>query len=114
MEIRRDAFQAIADPTRRAIIGMIAKQPLNLNAVAERFDMTRQAVSLHVKILTECGLIIVKQRGRERYCEAKPDGLDEVSQWVEEYKLYFERKLDSLENYLAKIQKNKKNAKRKR
>ncbi|MBN8856280.1 MAG: transcriptional regulator [Sphingobacteriales bacterium 50-39] len=114
MEIRRDVFQAIADPTRRAIIGMVAEKPLNLNSVAERFAMSRQAVSLHVKILTECGLIVIKQQGRERYCEAKLDSLSEVSEWIEQYKQYWERKLDSLEKYLAKIQKTKKHAKRKR
>ena len=114
MEIRRDVFQAIADPTRRAIIKKVAKQPLNLNSVAEQFDMSRQAVSLHVKILTECGLIIIKQQGRERYCEAKLEGLNEVSEWVTQFRQYFESKLDSLENYLAKIQKTKKHAKRKK
>jgi DNA-binding transcriptional ArsR family regulator len=114
MEIRRDVFQAIADPTRRAIINMLAQQPLNLNSVAEQFNMSRQAVSLHVKILTECGLIIIKQQGRERYCEAKLQGLNEVSEWVEQFRQYFELKLDSLENYLAKIQKTKKHAKRKK
>lgn len=114
MEIRRDVFQAIADPTRRAIIEMVAQQPLNLNSLAEQFVMSRQAVSLHVKILTECGLIIIKQQGRERYCEAKLDGLGEVSKWIEQYKQYFESKLNSLENYLAKIQKTKKYAKHKK
>ncbi len=114
METRRDVFQAIADPTRRAIINLIAEQPHNLNSVAERFDMTRQAVSLHVKILTECGLITIRQKGRERYCEAKLEGLNEVSQWIEQFKQYFESRLDSLESYLAAIQKTKKNAKRKK
>jgi DNA-binding transcriptional ArsR family regulator len=114
MEMRRDVFQAIADPTRREIINMVAQQPLNLNAVAERFDMSRQAVSLHVKILTECGLITIKQQGRERYCEAKLDSLNEVSVWVEQYKKFWEKKLDSLETYLAKLQKTQKNDKRKK
>ena len=114
MEARRDVFQAIADPTRRAIIGMIAKQPLNLNSVAEQFDMSRQAISLHVKILAECGLITIKQQGRERYCEAKLEGLGEVSKWIEPYKQYWENTLDSLENYLAKLQKQKRGAKRKK
>ncbi|WP_315814568.1 metalloregulator ArsR/SmtB family transcription factor [Paraflavitalea speifideaquila] len=82
MEIRRDVFQAIADPTRRQIIGMVAQQPLHLNAIAEKFNVTRQAVSLHVKILEECGLIIIKQQGRERYCEAQLKQLQEVSTWV--------------------------------
>jgi DNA-binding transcriptional ArsR family regulator len=114
MEARRDVFQAIADPTRREIINMVVKQPLNLNSVAEKFDMSRQAVSLHVKILTECGLIVIKQQGRERYCEAKLDALGEVSRWIEQYKQFWESKLDSLETYLSDIQKTKANAKRKK
>ena len=114
MEARRDVFQAIADPTRRAIIGLVAEQPLNVNTIAEKFEVTRQAVSLHVKILTECGLIVIKQQGRERYCEAKLGGLNEISQWVEQYKQFWESKLDSLENYLSDIQKTKKYAKRKK
>jgi DNA-binding transcriptional ArsR family regulator len=113
MEARRDVFQAIADPTRREIIGLIAKQPLNLNAVAERFDMSRQAVSLHIKILEECGLIMLKQQGRERLCEARLEALGEVSAWVHQYKQHFEDKLDSLERYLERLQKQKKHGKKK-
>ena len=113
MEARRDVFQAIADPTRRQIISLIAKQPLNLNSVAEKFDMTRQAVSLHVKILEECGVIMLKQQGRERLCEARLEKLGEVSDWLEQYRQHFEQKLDSLEKYLDKIQKQKRHAKRK-
>ena len=113
MEARRDVFQAIADPTRRQIISMVAQRPLNLNSVAEKFDMTRQAVSLHVRILEECGLITLKQQGRERYCEAQLQKLGEVSQWVDQYKQHFEQKLDSLEKYLDKLQKQRKHAKRK-
>ena len=114
MEARRDVFQAIADPTRRQIIGLLTQQPLNLNTIAEKFHVTRQAVSLHVKILNECGLISISQQGRERYCEAKLDGLSEVSEWVEQYRKHFENKLDALELYLDKLQKTKKNAKRKK
>ena len=113
MEARRDVFQAIADPTRRQIINMISHRPLNLNAVAEKFDMTRQAVSLHVKILEECGLIVLKQQGRERFCEARLEKLGEVSEWVEQYRQHFEQKLDSLEKYLEKLQKQRKHGKRK-
>ena len=113
MEARRDVFQAIADPTRRQIINMISHRPLNLNAVAEKFDMTRQAVSLHVKILEECGLIVLKQQGRERFCEARLEKLGEVSDWVEQYRQHFEQKLDSLEKYLDKLQKQRKHGKRK-
>lgn len=108
MEARRDVFQAIADPTRREIIGMVATQPLNVNALAEKFDVTRQAVSLHVKILHECGLISIRRQGRERYCEAKLDSLGEVSAWVEQYRKYWESRFDSLDKYLAKIQADKK------
>lgn len=113
--MRRDVFQAIADPTRREIINLIAHQSLNLNAVAENFDVSRPAISKHIKILTECGLIVIRQEGRERYCEAKLDKLSEVSDWVEEYRKFWNTKLDSLENYLNELQtKNKKNAKRKK
>jgi DNA-binding transcriptional ArsR family regulator len=105
--MRRDVFQAIADPTRRAIISMIANQSLNLNAVAEHFDVSRPAISKHIKILTECGLIVIKQQGRERYCEAKLAKLNEVSHWVEQYRRFWNAKLDSLENYLELLQKKK-------
>lgn len=114
MEVERDVFKAIADPTRRAIIGMLAKKPLTLNSVAENFDMSRQAVSLHVKILTECELILITQRGRERYCEANLNSLAQVSEWVDQCRGIWESKLDSLENYLSNIQKSKKHAKRKK
>jgi DNA-binding transcriptional ArsR family regulator len=102
--MRRDVFQAIADPTRREIINMISNQSLNLNAVAGNFDISRPAISKHIKILTECGLIVIKQQGRERYCEAKLGKLNEVSDWVEQYKKFWEAKLDALENYLDKLQ----------
>jgi DNA-binding transcriptional ArsR family regulator len=111
MEARRDVFQAIADPTRRQIIDMVAQQPLNVNSIAEKFDVSRQAVSLHVKILTECGLIVIKQQGRERYCEAKLDALREVSDWVEQYRLIWKQKFTSLEKYLKKMQAEKKSKK---
>jgi len=114
LETRRDVFQAIADPTRREIIGLLAKKSRNLNAIAENFNVTRQAVSLHIKILAECGLVEITNQGRERYCEARLDKLDEVSRWVENYRRHWESKLDSLETYLDKLKKQKKNAKRKR
>ena len=119
--MRRDVFQAIADPTRRSIINMIAHESMNLNSVAENFDVSRPAISKHIKILTECGLIVIKQQGRERYCEAKLDKLNEVSDWVEQYRKFWTSKLDALEEYLNQLQTNnktstsktKKNAKRK-
>lgn len=99
-KMRRDVFQAIADPTRRAIINMIANQPMNLNTVAEQFDVSRPAISKHIKILTQCGLITINQQGRERYCEAKLQKLNEVSEWVEQYRIFWNKKLDALENFL--------------
>lgn len=106
METRRDVFQAIADPTRRAILGLLAMQTLSVNAVAENFEISRPAVSKHVKILEECGLITIQKEGRERYCLAKLDKLNEVSQWVTQYKMFWENKLDALEIYLNQLQKN--------
>jgi len=102
--MRRDVFQAIADPTRREIINMLAYKSLNLNSVAEQFKISRPAVSKHIKILSECGLVTVKQKGRERFCEAKLDGLHEVSDWIEQYKKFWEEKPDALENYLNELQ----------
>ena len=100
--MRRDVFQAIADPTRRKIINMVAQQSLNLNAVAENFNISRPAISKHIKILTECGLIVIKQQGRERYCEAKLQKLNEVSDWVEQCKVFWTAKLDALDKFLSK------------
>ncbi len=105
--MRRDVFQAIADPTRREIINLISGQSLNLNAVAENFAISRPAISRHIKILTECGLIVIKQKGRERYCEAKLKKLNQVADWVEPYRKFWNAKLDALENYLAAIQTKK-------
>lgn len=102
--MRRDVFQAIADPTRRAIINLVAHQRLNLNAVAENFDVSRPAISKHIKILTECGLLWIHQEGRERYCEARLQKLNEVSDWVEQYREFWNHRLDALEEYLYHLQ----------
>lgn len=102
--MRRDVFQAIADPTRREIINLIAHKSLNLNSVAENFDVSRPAISKHIKILMECGLLVINQQGRERYCEAKLEKLNEVSDWVEQYRKFWNAKLDALENYLNELQ----------
>jgi DNA-binding transcriptional ArsR family regulator len=107
MKARRDVYQAIADPTRRAIINMIATQPHNVNSIAEKFDVSRQAISLHVKVLTDCGLITIKQRGRDRFCEAQLDQLSEVSAWVDQYRRHWESKLDALETYIEKLKKER-------
>lgn len=107
--MRRDVFQAIADPTRRQIIHLVASEKMNLNAVAEKFDISRPAVSKHVKILAECGLVYIRKEGREHYCEARLDKLNEVSAWVEQYRVFWTRKLDALETYLDQLQ-NQKNS----
>ena len=113
MKARRDVYQAIADPTRRAIIQLIAAEPQNVNSIAEQFDVTRQAISLHVKILADCGLLVVRQQGRDRLCEARLGQLGEVSAWVDQYRQFWETKLDALEIYLAKLKKER-NGKRKK
>ena len=97
---RRDVFQAIADPTRREIISLVANRSLNLNSIAENFGMSRPAISQHIKILSECGLIVVNQKGRERYCEAQLQQLTEVADWVSQYRAFWNTKLDALEQFL--------------
>ncbi|MBC9933185.1 ArsR/SmtB family transcription factor [Chitinophaga qingshengii] len=108
MEVRRDVFQAIADPTRRQIIAMVARQPLHVNAIAESFNVSRQAVSLHVKILTECGLVVIKKQGRERYCEARLEQLEEVTTWVDHCRQFWATQFKALDNYLQQVQTDKK------
>lgn len=98
--MRRDVFQAIADPTRREIINMIAHQPLNVNAVAENFAVSRTAIYKHIKMLTECGLVVITQFGRERFCEARLERLTEVIDWAEQYRKIWTERLESLENLL--------------
>jgi len=100
--MRRDVFQAIADPTRREIIGLLANQQLNLNSIADNFDISRPAVSKHIKILTQCGLVTIKQDGRDRYCKANFGKLNEVSDWVEQYRKFWNNKLDALGDFLDK------------
>ncbi|MEP7278142.1 MAG: metalloregulator ArsR/SmtB family transcription factor [Bacteroidota bacterium] len=113
--MRRDVFQAIADPTRRDIIRVIAGKSLPLNAVADSFGISRQAVSSHIKILAECGLVIIRKIGRERHGEVKLGPLAEVSVWLEQYRKFYEQKLDSFEQYPAVLpSKTKKNGKQKR
>ena len=104
--MRRDVFQAIADPTRREIINLIAFNPLNLNAIADNFEVSRPAISQHIKILMECGLINIKKQGRERYCEASLQQLNEVSNWIEKYRQLWEAKFSRLDNLLEKIKNN--------
>lgn len=100
--MRRDVFQAIADPTRRDIIGLLARQPLKLNAVADQFPISRPAISKHMKILTECGLVTITQQGRERYCHADLARLKQVAEWTARYQQFWTEKLDALGTFLEK------------
>ncbi|MEP2024505.1 MAG: metalloregulator ArsR/SmtB family transcription factor [Reichenbachiella sp.] len=102
--MRRDIFQAIADPVRRDIIELLAEDSLTINAVAEKFDVSRPAISKHLKILKECGVIDFQQKGRERYCMIQPKTLIPAFLWMEQYRELWEEKLDSFEKYLNKLQ----------
>lgn len=102
--MRRDVFQAIADPTRRTILDLLAEQSLTLNGIAEHFDISRPAISKHVKILVECGVVAVRQQGRERYCEVRVDKLNEVTDWVAQYRVAWEQRFDRLDEFLSEHQ----------
>ena len=101
---RRDPFQAIADPHRRAIISLLAEKRHTLNEVASKFTISRPAISKHVKILNECGLVEFIDQGRERFCVLKAEPLSEVSGWIDQYRKFWEDRLDALEIYLAELQ----------
>ncbi len=101
--MRRDVFQAIADPTRRQIVSMLTHKPLNLNAVADAFEISRPAISKHVKILNECGIVTIEQRGRERFCRIQPESLKEVADWIAPFQQLWEQRLDSFETYLEQL-----------
>lgn len=105
---RRDIFQAIADPTRREIIHLISTRPENLTTISESFAMTRQAVTLHIKILEECGLVVIRQQGRERYCELLPEKLEEVDEWVSHYRTFWTTRIKSLKGFIDQENKNRK------
>jgi DNA-binding transcriptional ArsR family regulator len=105
--MRRDVFQAIADPNRRAMLALLAKQRMTLNGVAENFRISRPAVSKHIRILKECGLVIVIPQGRERYVEARFDKLDEVTDWVEQYRQIWEARFNRLDDLLEQMKKEK-------
>ncbi len=106
--MRRDIFQAIADPTRRAIIALIALQAMTPNALAEHFDTTRQAVSKHLRILTECELVTQEQKGREIYYSLEIDKMKEIDEWLEQYRKIWETRLNQLGDLLAKMKKQEK------
>ena len=106
--MRRDPFQAIADPTRRAIILLIASQAMTPNALAEHFDSTRQAVSKHLKILSECRLVKKKHEGREIYYELNGTKIKEVDQWLEQYRQIWEKRFNELDNVLLTLKNKRK------
>lgn len=106
--MRRDIFQAIADPTRRAIIVLIALQPMTPNALAEHFDTTRQAVSKHLRVLTECELIKPNQQGREIYYQLDIDKMKEIDQWLEQFRKIWETRFIQLDDLLHNLKNAKK------
>ncbi len=101
--MRRDVFQAIADPTRRAILSLLALQAMTPNALAEHFSSTRQAVSKHIKILAECQLVKQKQTGREIYYHFNPEKMKEVDKWLEPFRAKWEDRFNQLDTVLKKI-----------
>lgn len=107
-ETRRDIFQAIADPTRRAIITLIALQAMTPNAIAEHFDTTRQAVSKHLKVLTECELVKQKQNGREIYYQLEINKMKEIDKWLAQFRKMWENRFNQLDDVLQTIKNNKK------
>ena len=106
--MRRDIFQAIADPTRRAIITLIALQAMTPNALAEHFDITRQAVSKHIKILTECQIINQEQQGREIYYKLEIEKMKEIDKWLNQFRKIWESRFNQLDKVLSTIKKQKK------
>lgn len=107
MRARRDVYQAIADPTRRAIIKMIAAGPLDMKTLTEKFAISQQAVSVHVKLLEDCGLVRMEQRGRNRFCHPQLANLAEVADWVEEYRKFWDSKLDKVEVLMQRIRRER-------
>lgn len=105
--MRRDIFQAIADPTRRSILTLIAAQAMTPNAIAEHFDSTRQAVSKHLKILAECDLLHQEQRGREIYYKLEVDKMKEIDKWLEQFRKIWETRFDQLDDLLDKLKNNR-------
>lgn len=108
METRRDVFQAIADPTRRAILLLIAAQAMTPNAIAEEFHTSRQAVSKHIQILTECELVKQEQQGREIYYSLEIAKMKEIDQWLSQFRKIWETQFDQLDKVLSTMKKQKK------
>ena len=105
--MRRDPFQAMADPVRRDIIKLLAKEVLTVNAVAENFNISRPAISKHLKILKECGIIAISKKGREQFCQIQGSSLIPAFLWIEQYKQLWQDKIDSFEQYVNELQTKK-------
>ena len=106
--MRRDIFQALADPTRRALILLVAFRAMTPNALAEHFDTSRQAVSKHLRILTECQIVKQEQVGREIYYQINPAKMEEITQWLDQFKRIWASRFNELDNLLCTLKKNKK------
>lgn len=104
--MQRDVFQAIADPTRREIIDLLSDRALPVNEVAGNFDISRPAISKHLKVLNECGLMVIRKEGRKRFYRADPRKLREVAEWTARYQKFWTQKLDALESALKEEDKN--------
>ncbi|WP_299556258.1 metalloregulator ArsR/SmtB family transcription factor [Seonamhaeicola sp.] len=102
--MRRDVFQAIADPIRRDIIELLADNALSVNDVAQQFQVSRPAISKHLRILNECGIISFNKKGRERFCIIQPAQLIPAFLWIKQYNKLWEDRIDAFENYINKIQ----------
>lgn len=101
--MNRDPFAAIADPTRRAIIDLLAQQELNINQISDHFNtVSRQAVTKQLKYLEDSGLVNIEKSGREKYCYLALDNLEEVNNWLKQYEKFWNKKLDKLGDYLKK------------
>jgi DNA-binding transcriptional ArsR family regulator len=106
--MRRDIFQAIADPTRRSIIMLIAMQAMTPNAIADNFHTTRQSVSKHLRILTECELVKQEQQGREIYYSLQVEKMKEIDTWIDQFRKIWETRFNQLDNVLSNMKKQKK------
>ena len=111
--MKRDIFQAIADPTRRAIIALIALQAMTPNAIAEHFDTSRQAVSKHLRILTECDVVTPEQRGREIYYQLEIEKMKEIDEWLEQYRKIWESRFEQLDTLLTELKQQEKQERKK-
>jgi len=107
MILRRDIFQALSDPTRRAILILLASQTITAGAIADKFDAARSTISKHIQILLECELLEAKHQGREIFYQLKIEKIDEVNLWIDQIRKIWDDRFDNLEKYIEKIKKIK-------